>query len=552
MIVFKKVYIQNFLSFGEEVEIGLNECGITAIRGSNGVGKSSILDAIYFGLYGKSFRGVNLRNLVNTRYGKNCLVKLDLEIGGKEYRVVRGISPSVFEIYMNGELKNISADNKTYQKNFVTDVLKIDERTFRQLVVIGSSSYIPFLELSVGDRRVVIEQLLRLDIFAKMNMVVTDKLNLCSDKLVAADNNKRVAEEKYSLAKKMHEEDVNEYREQCKVLKEQNEELKKKYLEIPDVSDKIEEIRLSQKEIQGKISEIENDKSKKSAEVSTIDKYVEFFQKNRVCPLCHQKPEDNFLDGKEKDKQLLKKSIDKLTQDIEKFRSSYSELDKQLSEFLDIVDKKNKILSLADSNKRQIKKYIELINKKKEVNNLDELKSDIEKYSKEYDNIYKINSSLAYVKSILKDDGVKKIIINRYLQKLNESIRYYLDLINMPIVFSLNNKFEEEVTSSFSSGKDYQLENFSEGEKLRINISIMFALRDFSKTINSISTNLLFLDEFDSGVLDEDGLKNMQDIILSLKNCNVFIISHNVENFETISNRVLTLSKNNGITCIGE
>ena len=549
MIYFKTVNIQNFLSFyGDPVQIDLCSYKITAIKGNNGVGKSSILDAIYFALYGKSFRGVKLQNMVNSKAKKGCMIELTLDISGKEYIIKRGLAPNIFEIYINGTLKDISADVKTYQKNFITDILKIDEKTFRQLVVIGSSSYIPFLELSTGDRRVVIEQILRLDIFAKMNAIVNDKLNICCEKLVKAENDKRVAEEKYNLAYKMYSEDINEYKKQCLAIKASNEELKEKYLKLPDVSIEIQQIRDSQKDIQNKISDIEKNKAKNNSELTTIKKYVDYFEKNKVCPLCGQKPTSNFLDDKVKNSNVLKENIENFDKEIAELKESYNTFDTKLNSLLKTVEEKNNILTQIEYNKKQMKKYIDIVKNKKEVNNLDELKSDIEKYEKQYNSISKINTSLSYVKNILKDDGVKKVIINRYLQKLNEAIRHYLDIINMPIEFNLNNKFEETIVSNFNTEKDYQLENFSEGEKLRINISIMFALREFAKMYNSISTNLIFLDEFDNGVLDSEGLANMQDIILSLENTNIFIISHNVENFETLATNVLSLKKINGIT----
>lgn len=548
MVTFEKVVLKNFLSFGEDpVEVLLNTDKITAIKGNNGAGKSTILDAIYFGLYGKSFRGTVLKNIINSKNKKNCLVELYFNISGKEYIIRRGLGPNLFEIYIDGNLKDIS-DVKTYQKNFISDILKIDEKTFRQLVVVGSSSYVPFLELSTGDRRIVVEQILRLDIFSKMNNIVNEKLSICSDKLLKAEHNKDTAVEKYNLATKMLSEDINEYKKQCLNLTEQNKNLKSEYEKLPEVDDEIKKIRESQSDLSNKIKDIEENKTKKSVELSTIKKHISYFDKNKKCPLCHQETSEEFLDDKKKKQHTLEVDIKKYEDDIYNFKKQHEEFDKNLSNFLSIIENKNNIIRQIDNNKKLIKKYVDIVKNKKEENNLEELKNDIDKFTKEYNNIDKIDKSLLYIKSILKDDGVKKVIIDKYLEKLNENINKYLEIINMPLQFSMNNKFEEKIINY--TGKEYTLDNFSSGERLRINISIMFALRDFAKIYNSISTNLIFLDEFEQGVLDEGGISSMIDIILSLDKQNIFIISHNTENFDNIAGKTLNIKKENGISYV--
>lgn len=572
MIVFKKVRMKNFLSVGkEEVELSLDTHNITLVTGDNGSAKSAIcIDSIYYALYGKSFRKVVLSNIINSTTKKGLLVELEFSTGDNDYKIVRGQKPSVFEIYVNGTLKPQMANVRDYQAYLTDYVLKMDERTFRQLIVIGSSSYTPFMTLSASERRTVIEDLLKIDIFSimqdiakKMSSDITINVQEI-EHLLYTENMKMEMESKNSSEK--IEQMQNSINEETSRVKQYETDRSSKVqlctsLEKEINSDEINEISKHLDKLSNDISVISQYEAKRTEQGRNIEKHIKFFSENSVCPTCQQGLDKEFVNNKLEE---LNKKIKKYQSDMVLFEKTLTSMRNEREETSNKLSQLKSKLDNIRTYKTQIKSYddfiascnhrIESMKKSilemqsKDMSDIGTIRNAIQKYEHDLDEIKTKQRVILFIIKMLKDDGVKTVIIKYYLPVINRLIKKYLHIMNFDVEFELDENFNEIVRTK--SKESYEYNNFSEGEKMRLDCAIMFAFRELSKIQSSVSTNLLILDEFDRGTLDENGFQSNVDIIRSCVHENIIVISHSPDYFSTIADRIIYVKKEHGFSKI--
>lgn len=570
MIIFKRIKAQNFLSIGNDpIELSLNEYFITTVTGENGSAKSAIcIDSIFYALYGKSFRKVKLSNLINSINNKNLLVEIDFSINENEYKIIRGQKPNKFEIYINGSLKQQMPNVKDYQAYLTNHILKMDEKTFRQLVIIGSSSYIPFMSLSASERRIVIEDLLRIDIFSYMKDIV---------KQYISDNNSLITDISYKISSLNMKMEMQKKSDESKIDELKNiileeESIKQSFIEKKNdyeiqYNNKLKEIDkdeiIKEKDkidkVKDTINKFQQLKAKKSSVGDFIDEHISFFSNNTICPTCSQSIDKSFVQLKltelyERKKNYqdfingIDKKISDLMTDSQNLINSYNNL---IEKWNDLQETKKQIsilesnIDLCDSKISTLYKRISNEEKNKK-NDTTIYQDELSVLENDLKNLQDKSIALSNISNLLKDDGVKSIIIKNYLPIMNTLIKKYLSIIDFNVNFELDENFNEIIKSKNKESFEYN--NFSEGEHLRIDTAIMFAFRELAKIQSSISTNLLILDEFDRGTLDYQGFQSIVTILQSCKNENIFIISHSPDYFTTISDRTLTARKRNGFS----
>ena len=570
MIVFKKISIKNFLSIGNKpVELELNTHNITSVSGENGASKSAIcIDSIFYALYGKSFRKVSLPKLINSYNKKGLWVELTFSVNQNEYRIVRGMKPNLFEIYVNGELKPPMANVKDYQAYLINHVLKMDEKTFRQLVVIGSSSYTPFMNLTAAERRVVIEQLLRIDIFSTMSQITKTYVSETNSLLTELSHQADTLSLKIEMQKKNDEallkqieSDIESKHHEVELLKNDKSNVEARYKDALSKIDKnyMEELKTKSKKTKEDWNTLEQLRMKKVSQGEQINKIMSFFEKNNICPTCTQKLEDSFVE--EKMKELQEKKI-KQDSDLKLFDDKIYELQQSYKQSVDAFNKIIQELNKAEEIKREVSSIDSTIQfamrqihslqdrLEKEKNTVSEdVTSFIEELSvvrKSLGECQRKKEALSIIQELLRDDGVKSIIIKSYLNIINALISKYLNIIGYNVIFELDENFNETIKSKHMEAYEYN--NFSEGERLRIDSAIMFAFRDLAKIQSSISTNILILDEFDHGTLDTQGFESIVEILRNCRDENIFIISHATDYFGAIADRNLVAVKKNNFS----
>ena len=570
MIVFKKISIKNFLSIGNKpVELELNTHNITSVSGENGASKSAIcIDSIFYALYGKSFRKVSLPKLINSYNKKGLWVELTFSVNQNEYRIVRGMKPNIFEIYVNNELKPPMANVKDYQSYLINHVLKMDEKTFRQLVVIGSSSYTPFMNLTAAERRVVIEQLLRIDIFSTMSTITKQFVSETNSCLTELRHQADTLSLKIEMQKKNDEAllkqievDIESKQQDVEHLKNKRKEVEGRYREALSQIDKnyMEELKAKSKKVKEDCSTLEQLRMKKVTQKEQINNIISFFEKNNVCPTCTQNLESSFVSDKLKELQEkklkqendLKLFDDKIFELQQSYRQSVNAFNEIIQELNNAESIKREVTSIENTIQFAIKQIISLQSRlEKERNTVSE---DVTSYYEELSKVRealgeceKKKEALSIIQDLLKDDGVKSIIIKSYLNIINALISKYLNIIGYNVIFELDENFNETIRTKHMESFEYN--NFSEGERLRLDSAIMFAFRDLSKIQSSTSTNILILDEFDHGTLDNTGFESIVEILRSCKDENIFIISHSTDYFSAIADRNLVAVKKNNFS----
>lgn len=570
MIVFKKISIKNFLSIGNKpVELELNTHNITSVSGENGASKSAIcIDSIFYALYGKSFRKVSLPKLINSYNKKGLWVELTFSVNQNEYRIVRGMKPNIFEIYVNGELKPPMANVKDYQSYLINHVLKMDEKTFRQLVVIGSSSYTPFMNLTAAERRVVIEQLLRIDIFSTMSQITKTYVSETNSLLTELKHQTDTLSLKIEMQKKNDEallkqieSDIESKKHEVELLNNDKSKVEARYKDALSQIDRnyMEELKTKSKKTKEDWNTLEQLRMKKVSQGEQINKIMSFFEKNNICPTCTQKLEDSFV--KEKMKELQEKKI-KQNSDLKLFDDKIYELQQSYKQSVDAFNGIIQELNKAEEIKREVSSIDSTIQfamrqihslqdrLEREKNTVSEdVTSFIEELSvvrKSLEECQRKKEALSIIQDLLKDDGVKSIIIKSYLNIINALISKYLNIIGYNVIFELDENFNETIKSKHMEAYEYN--NFSEGERLRIDSAIMFAFRDLAKIQSSISTNILILDEFDHGTLDTQGFESIVEILRNCRDENIFIISHATDYFGAIADRNLVAVKKNNFS----
>lgn len=570
MIVFEKMKLQNFLSIGNKpIEVDLNHEGITLICGHNGSGKSGIfLYPIYYGLYGKSFSKTKLGSLVNNINGNGMVVELWFSIGDNQYHIKRGSKPNIFEIYVNGKLKQQLANTRDYQSYLEHDILKMDENTFKQLVVIGSTSYTPFMRLSLGERRIVVEDILDLSIFSKM--LEKSKIYMVElDTEISANNEiqREITEKIHILeAKKEESEKVSStYKASLERDLENTRKEIKKYVKLTSCGsyeNKIKTLKNTKAKQEQVITEANNILTEFTTKMKSIIKTEDFFSNNSSCPTCGQDITKEVFDKK---KNLILERKKSLQEKIDKCRNKLNELYKKKD---DLIEELNEIIDLQEQYIKNIFTLNQLCDQEKELENkiknikgdvsetIEKINSEIIKYNQELtekcrekDILLEKKNALTSLQGMLKDDGIKSEIISSYLPKLNQLVQHYLDICGFNIVFSFDNMFEASITDRIQENREYF--SFSEGQRARIDIAILMAMRDLSKLRSSTSCNIITVDEFD-GVLDTDGKIAFMEILKSISDTSIYIISHAYEEYNTYANRNFVVEKQNGFTRLKE
>ncbi len=552
MIIFKAVRYKNFLSTGDNwTEIFLNRSQHTLVVGQNGSGKSTMLDAISYGLFGKSHRNIKKAQLVNSINNKGMAVEVAFSIGNKEYKVVRGIKPVKFEIYVDGTMINQNSHNKEYQKILEQNILKLNHKTFHQVVVLGSSSFIPFMQLSALNRRDVIEDLLDIGVFSKMNMILKEKNAILKENLnsvyhkIAMNETKVDSQKKYirDVSKLNH--DVQKQKEEFieETTKEINkliEENSNNQTEAEKVTEEISPLLQEQQENLNKLNEYETGFNTK---IKTLVKDAKFYENNDECPTCTQKIDPNLREEKLSQARKQAEELQSAQKELTTERESVNE---KIVEFQSKMERVQTLMSDVNSNVRTMATYNANIKKtQEEISSLSDNQSDMAEANEEYDKLMKeqhelvgkrstMNDQSAYntvISEMLKDSGIKTKVIKQYLPVINQMVNQYLSILDFYVHFDLDEKFEETIRSRHRDSFSY--DSFSEGEKQRIDLALLFTWRQVAKMKNSISTNLLILDETFDSSLDEAGIDNLLKIIHTLgEDTNVFIISHKGEILE--------------------
>lgn len=564
MILFETIRWRNFLSTGNYfTEINLNKAANTLVIGTNGAGKSTMLDALCFGLFGKPFRKINKPQLLNTINQRDCLVEIEFKLNHKQYKIIRGIKPNVFEIYQDNVLLNQNAANRDYQDFLERFILKLNFKSFTQIVILGSASFTPFMQLTAADRRSIIEDLLDIQIFSTMNSILKTKV---VDNKDMTEQSKLLIEsctDKINMQKKFIE-SMNQNEKDLIVSYEK--EIANNNVEIEKINASISKTTQNIEELLGRITDKETvkDKSKKLAQfeasiesnLSKHKKTLEFFQNNDNCPTCRQSIESLFkseqidiqgskilecetaLEDIEKkitavntrinEIDNLVKSINDLQSKITSFNTSITEINKfntKLNEKIGVLKKASKV------NTKEEIKLEELKNEQKELE--DKLKTLIEQ--KNYLDVASV---------LLKDSGIKTKIVRQYLPIINKYVNKYLASMDFFVNFNLDESFKETIKSRHRD--EFSYESFSEGEKQRIDMSLMLTWRAIAKLKNSTNTNLLILDEVFDSSLDNSGTEELMKILHMLNDVNLFVISHkgdilqdkfsNVIRFEKVQN----------------
>jgi len=545
MIEFKKIRWKNFLSTGNYfTEISLNKDNTNLILGTNGAGKSTMLDALTFGLFNKPFRKINKPQLANTVNEKDCLVEIEFNVNGKEYLVRRGIKPNIFDIEVDGNLLHKEADDRANQRILEENVLKLNYKSFTQIVILGSSTFVPFMQLTTANRREVIEDLLDIRIFSAMSNLLKENMKEKKDQIKSLETKKLNLKEKIEMQQQFIEE--LEQRGNSNIL-EKNNKIDKCQREI-DIY--ITDNTLNQKEMdlcvkeqeqyagaKNTVVKLNNLKGKLSQKVSTITKDHKFFTENTVCPTCTQDIEEEFrlnrIEDAHQKARELKKGYEELEQTI-KFEQErerqFTNLSREITKLTHDVSQNNTRISFKQKQIRELEQEIQTItsnlqNRNTENEKLEEFRESLQKV---FENLSSKREELVhydFAYSLLKDDGVKTKIIKKYLPFINQQINRYLQMMDFYINFKLDEEFNETVESPIHEKFSYA--SFSEGEKMRIDLALLFTWREVARVKNSVNTNLLIMDEVFDSSLDGFGTDEFLKIIrYVIKNANVFVISH--------------------------
>ena len=542
MIIFTSLRFKNFLSTGNNwTNIDLNKSKSTLIVGQNGAGKSTMLDAIAFGLFGKPHRNINKPQLINTVNNKNCVVEVTFVIGKAQYKIIRGIKPNVFEIWKNGDMINQSSHSKEYQKILEQNILKLNHKSFHQIVVLGSSSFVPFMQLPAQHRRDVIEDLLDINVFSKMNSLLKEKTAMLRDKMkdlsfkLDVENNKIETQKKYisdlkalnKTAKEQKDVQVNKLRKDLASLSKENAEISS------EVEDKQKPLEKELNKLHDRKQVFVQYNAQFRQQMSQVVKESKFYEENENCPTCSQEitesvRNDKLQSSKEKAKEL-KDAMDEASTKSGEIEDSI----KQVSDDLNAIRAKQSTVNSNNQTIARIQSEIEYLEKElNQTGDIETAKEELEAMQNTANefNMYKfvLNEDYSYnnvMSEMLKDTGIKTKIIKQYIPVINKLVNQYLQILDFYVHFDLDESFTETIRSRHRDQFSY--DSFSEGEKQRIDLALLFTWRMIAKMKNSISTNLLLLDETFDSSLDHDGVENLMKILHSLdENSNTFIISH--------------------------
>lgn len=569
MIFFKKVRWKNLLSTGNMfTEISLSDHKTTLILGENGSGKSTILDAICFALFGKAFRKINKPSLINSINDKDCVVELEFETNGKEYRIVRGMKPTVFEIYQDDILLNQDAKSLDYQAHLEKNILKMNYKSFTQIDILGAASFTPFMQLTAADRRVVIEDLLDIQIFSIMNVLIKQKMQANKESstdakflLTSGADKIKYIENTLKSLKLNDSTKIEKLKAELEIHQFEYQALLSQKNTIEDEMNEVISNSSSTAELKARHSKLIGLKSKIESNLARASKDIVFYSENDSCPTCKQIIDSGFKDTvlhETEDKlHVLGDGIKQIDLEIDDVINSLNETDKILSE-IQTMNSKIKNLEIRCENKRQVmSKTRNDINDLSNVNSiykdneklLADTKADMRKLIKEQSALLDEKQYLEIALTMLKDGGIKTRIIKQYLPIINKQINKYLKSMDFFIEFVLDENFDETIKSRHMDV--YSYDNFSQGEKSRIDLALLFTWRHIAKLKNSVSTNLLILDEVFDGSLDGTGQEELMKILsVSDKSTNIFVISHTKEHLADKFDNVLKFEKEKGFSVL--
>ena len=557
MITFQKIRWRNFLSTGNQfTEVELNQHRTNLVVGTNGAGKSTMLDALTFVLFNKPYRKINKPQLANTTNERECVVEIEFTINTRQYLVRRGIKPNVFDIVVNGTQLHREADDRAMQRILEENILKLNYKSFTQIVILGSSTFVPFMQLTASNRREVIEDLLDIRIFSAMNSILKEYVREKKNQVKSLDLKKETLKDKMKMQKNFIEELENRGNANIDSNKKKvgslDEEILLYMKQNSGIEESIFQYTKEQESVTGadnKLAKLNNLKGKLSQKVGTITKEHKFFTENTVCPTCTQDIEEEFRlnrieDAQNKAKEL-KEGYDELVNAIkfeqEKERQ-FNDLSKEITNLTHDISQNNTRINLNQRQIRELEHEIQTItsnlqNRNTEHEKLEEFKTNLhntieELADKKQEIVY---HDFAY--SLLKDDGVKTKIIKKYLPFINQQVNRYLRMMDFYINFYLNEEFNESIKSPIH--EDFSYSSFSEGEKMRIDLALLFTWREVARVKNSANTNLLIMDEVFDSSLDGFGTDEFLKIIrFVIRDANIFVISHKADMLDKFENVV--------------
>ncbi len=539
MIVFKTLRYKNFLSSGNTfTDVDFTKAKSTLVVGHNGAGKSTMLDALSFGLFGKPHRKISKAQLVNSINQKQALVEVDFTIGQSYFKLVRGIKPNIFEIWKDNKMINQSSHATEYQKILEQNILKLNHKSFHQVVVLGSSSFIPFMQLNAGHRRDVIEDLLDINIFSKMNVILKEKNSTLKDKSQSINTNIELCKTKIEQQSKyirdiaaLTSENKKKYEKQIQSAELKIQKLQDHNNELSNELETVGDIDLT--ELQTKKNNVIATKAEKKQELKAVAKRGLFLENNDECPTCEQP-----IQHKDKLVSETKTEALQIESKLSGIENDYKDIETQITELQKVIVKVNEKTNVINSNNREIQSLNQSNNDLRsylteEVStDLDSARLELQNISTDKEDLIeerlKVTEQINYnsvIAEMLRDTGIKTKIIKQYLPAINKLVNQHLQVLDFFVSFDLDESFQETIRSRFRD--DFTYESFSEGEKQRIDLSLLFTWRQIAKMKNSVSTNLLILDETFDSSLDHDGVENLLKILNTLgEDTNTFIISH--------------------------
>ena len=545
MILFETIRWKNFLSTGNHFsEIKFNQHASTLITGSNGSGKSTVLDALTFGLFGKPFRKINKSQLINSMNEKDTKVEVEFSISKTDWKVVRGIKPNVFEIHRDGKCLDQFANANDQQKWFEQNVLKMNYKSFTQIVILGSSTFVPFMQLTSSNRREVIEDLLDIKIFSSMNNIIKEKIRGIKEEVKVLTLKKESLNDKVAMQEKFMNEIASQGKDR---INENQEKISTLFTESDgyvsaneQLENDVFDLTKRQEEVTGateKLRKLGNLKGKISQKVSTITKEHKFFTENTVCPTCTQSIDESFRinkinDAQTKAKELQSgyKELEEAIKNEEEREHQFTTLSKEITQLTHGISKNNTRISGCQRQIRDLESEIQRLTDQLADRNTEheKLATFQESLRTTYDELSSRKDTINYnnfMYGLLKDGGVKTHIIKKYLPLINQQVNRYLQIMDFYTNFTLDEEFNETIQSPIN--EDFSYASFSEGEKMRIDLALLFTWREVARMKNSVNTNLLILDEIFDSSLDEMGTEYFTKIIrFVIKDANVFVISH--------------------------
>jgi len=569
MIIFRKLKFRNFLSTGNYfTEIQFDRSPNTLVVGTNGAGKSTMLDALCFALFNKAFRNVTKPQLVNSINGKECVVEIEFDTANKSYKIVRGIKPNIFEIYCNGTLLNQDAASRDYQDFLEKTILKLNYKSFTQIVILGSASFVPFMQLSASDRRSIIEDLLDIQIFSSMNSLLKERI--VANKEQTNDNKYQIelTNQNYGLQEKH----INQLKQnnQEKILEYENEihanleMIETVNVNIQILNQKVVELQQSisdKKSVEGKVKKLNQLEAQIETNISKLKKDIEFFHNNDTCPTCRQSiGEEVKCEHISKNESKIKEST-KGINDIAKLIDSETIRIQEIQSVLDQIQKHQVKIATDNTSIIEMNKYIsklqkqidELKNTKQNLDTetvkLEELKNKLLTLEEEKRKLIEEKSYYDAASILLKDSGIKTKIIKQYLPVINKLVNKYLASMDFFVNFNLDESFKETIKSRHRD--EFSYASFSEGEKQKIDISLLLTWRAVAKLKNSTNTNLLIMDEVFDSSLDSNAVENLVSLFNVLENTNLFVISHKDSMVDKFRN-IIKFEKHNNFSRIAK